>query len=289
MSARFDVPRPARAAQTRLAALAIAGAAALALTPRHAESQLLKRVRQAAAERLASAGGAAGAKKVGGEPAAAAPAARSSSQLEITPERVAALIAAMTPAAAAAERKRAAGVRQAAYEKRRKEWETCVNMKQATLQGQQPSEAAIEENGRLLERANAMQARLMAAYQANQVERSAALQDSMTALTVNATMALYPSLKSCGEYVYAPTAPAGSVAADSASAPIPPAGMTKVQFGILRERVAAFVITNGAEGQFSPAERAALGSRQQQLAPFAALFKDGTLQWQSWGDLTGEW
>ena len=300
MFTRLDDSSP-QAARTAVAALTLLTAAALAVAPRHAEAQLLKRVKQAAQDRLATAAVEKGAEKAGvaptdgaggGSGAGAPPApTRGSSRLEITTERIDAFLVAIKPIAAEAQRKKLEAARQADYQARVEKMKACAEPVQARLQasGARPSAAGVEASKAPMDRYSAYQEKAAGLY-ATDPHRAAALQDSASGAMYEASLAMFPALKACGGWVYAP-APLPGAPAPGTPAPKPalPDGMTATQFGRLRERIAAFVVTNGTGADVNDAERAALAAKQGALAPYAALFKDGTLEWQSWGDLTGEW
>jgi hypothetical protein len=68
-----------------------------------------------------------------------------------------------------------------------------------------------------------------------------------------------------------------------------PAGMSATQFGLLRERIAVYLLTRGKEDPFTPAERSALDARLNELDKLTAYFRDGALEWSSWSDLREAW
>jgi hypothetical protein len=272
-------------------------AAAVAATPGTADAQLLRRVKQAAQERIATKAVDAGVSRATGEDAAptavpgAAPAAtrKASSRLDITPERIDAFVVAMRPMVAVAERRRAEAARQDAYKKRKDAWTACTDSNRARVQHLPPATAGLEANGKWMEKSAEYQVRAGQAGTNGDVVASAALQDSMVAATYKAMTALYPAIGSCGDYVYAP-APASAAQARADSTTVPtPTGMTPTQFGLLRERIAAFIITDGTDEGFSPAEREALTAKKAALAPLGPLFRDGSLAWEQWSDLAGKW
>jgi hypothetical protein len=286
-----------RAAHACAAAAALA-TTAIAATPRDAEAQLLRRMKQAAQEHIANKAVDAGASRIAGEetappgaPAAAPAATRNggSSRLEITPERIDAFVVAMRPMVAAVERRRAESARQAAYTKRKDAWTACTDSNRARVQYAPPATAGIEENGKWMDRSADYQVRSAKAGVAGDEAAAAALQDSMIAATYKGMTALYPAMGACGDYVYAPApVPAAQSRADSSAVPTA-TGMTPTQFGLLRERIAAFIITDGADDGFSPAEREALTAKKSALAPLGPLFRDGSLAWTHWSDLPGKW
>jgi hypothetical protein len=121
----------------------------------------------------------------------------------------------------------------------------------------------------------------------NDVARLEAIGDSVTVLQRAEYVKLIPALKDCGQAPRKPTAPskAGETAPEQAI--VPPAGMTRGQFGRLRERVAVYAITRGKEDPFTAEERAVLDARAADLAKLAPLFRDGLLEWGQWGQDSG--
>ena len=71
-------------------------------------------------------------------------------------------------------------------------------------------------------------------------------------------------------------------------------GMNRYQLGLMRERVAAWLLSDGqltgkyGGVKFSDAESQALASRGTQLARFTPVFRNGVMEWTHWGDL-GSW
>ena len=72
-------------------------------------------------------------------------------------------------------------------------------------------------------------------------------------------------------------------------------GMSHYQFGMVRERMALWALMQdgvvqaekaGKSGIFSDAERAALAARSSDIKALAPLFRDGTIRWTNWGDIT---
>jgi hypothetical protein len=131
-------------------------------------------------------------------------------------------------------------------------------------------------------RFGALMQRQAAALQAGDSARARALTDSAGVAGEQMENVLVPALKACGAYVGVPST--GRPEEPQVAAPAVPAGMTARQFGRLRERVAAWLLTNGAYG-VGDDERAALEARRQELAALTPLFRGDTLAWSSWGDL----
>jgi hypothetical protein len=131
-------------------------------------------------------------------------------------------------------------------------------------------------------RYGALMQRQAAALRAGDSTRTRALTDSAGVAGEQMENVLVPALKACGAYVGVP-----SIARPEeprVGAPAVPAGMTARQFGRLRERVAAWLLTNGAY-DVGDDEREALEARKQDLAALTPLFRGDALVWSSWGDL----
>jgi hypothetical protein len=116
------------------------------------------------------------------------------------------------------------------------------------------------------------------------VARMEALGDSAAVLQRRNIVKLVPALAECGQVARKPTPLKASVLGtpEELIAP-PPGGLTRGQFGRLRERVAVYALTGGKDDPFTPEERAALDARAADLARLAPLFRDGLLEWGQWG------
>jgi hypothetical protein len=288
-----SLARPA--ARVTAAALLLAAAAA------PAEAQFLKRVKQmaqdkaaqvvarGAADRVADddavAAGAAGAAAPGGA-AGAAPAKKGPTP--ITAERLELFFTAMRPAMARAERGRAEFEARKAYDRLAKEydakaeaWQTCSErvMTAAGPPSMQQQMRMAQES----ERGAKLMARFAAESQHGYTERVRALEDSMKVEQLRVAVIVYPQLKGCGPTPKQPDAPKRTEESTPEQLITPPAGMTRGQFGRLRERVAVYALTGGKDDPFTAEERAALDARAADLAKFAPLFRDGLLEWGQWG------
>jgi hypothetical protein len=113
------------------------------------------------------------------------------------------------------------------------------------------------------------------AQQAGKLALARAYADTVEQLQQAVEEASFPALRpQCGA---PPREPAPLAApAKAAPAPVPaiPAGMTAYQFGVMRERVGAWLLADGAGGALRPAESAALESRRaalEGLRPYYAI------------------
>jgi hypothetical protein len=276
--------------------------AALAAAPAsaaHAQfGRLVKRAAEAAAGAAAGAAGdrAAGAAAERAGVPAPGGRARDASALEITGERLDAFAAAMRGPVAAAERRAA---QQAAYEAAHKAWEAASAdgrakhkaydaCKDRMTDGRTPdlSPATMQRLEPLVRRFTDVNVRHGQAAAAGNARLAAVLADSSEALQLAMAEVQFPGfLAQCGRPPRpVPAEPAAPPAADEAALrPVVPAGMTPLQFGVLRERVGAWLVNNGRGAALSDAERQALESRRSALAPFTGFYNGDRLEWVNVG------
>jgi hypothetical protein len=245
---------------------------------------------RAATDRAA---GAAGARSADEAPAAAGAAGGAAAPAKkgpapITAERLDAFFVAMAPAMARAERGRAEFEARKAYDAASKEydrkaeaWQGCSERVVAAAgpPTQQQMMRMAEQSGpgtKLMER-------FLAEAQRGMTPRAQALEDSMKVEHLRVNMLIYPALKGCGQVPRKPVAPPTAEAAAPEQLITPPAGMTRGQFGRLRERVALYALTGGKDDPFTAEERAVLDARAADLGKLAPLFRDGLLEWSQWG------
>ena len=269
----------------------VAALFSLAVTSAPAEGQLLKRIKQAAQEKVADA---VGRTETGGSaPASPAPTEKKG-PTPITAERLDVFLVSMRPAIDAAERGRAEFERRKAYDAAMKSFESAAKRYEACT-----DTIMVRERPRLTALAMRdpnFQTRLQyrpeweplfeAQRQAmgrNDVPRIEAIGDSLTVLQRAEYVKLIPALKDCGQAPRKPATPPKASETTPEQLIVPPAGMTRGQFGRLRERVAVYAITGGKEDPFTAEERAVLDARATDLAKLAPLFRDGLLEWGQWG------
>ena len=310
LAALFRAGRPA----TRIWLAATAVTLAVPAAPAHA--QLLKRIKQAAAEKAAEAAG----RKVLGEeakdstPAAAndsatpsratssaasratssAASARPSgpSKLEITPERVTHFLVAMEPAVAAS-RERAA---HAAAERKLEDYHKCMALAgqkqtEAMMKGHatSPTKAQQAEIDRLLDLGGNLVQQMLVATQAGDTTKARVLSDSSVAVSTRANAMLNPFIgKLCGTTV----PPKPPMLAESrlrdAEKPRRIDGWSETQFGLMRERIALHFLAPEKSG-LTPEERAAVDARRADFAVFVAAWKTHAQNWATWSDVYSAW
>ena len=265
-------------------ALLAVGAAVIALTPTSAEAQFLKKIKKAAQDAVvdAAVGKPAPASGSQADAESAPDGSPKSGAIEITEATIDTFLVAMRPMLAEAERKRAAMV----AERMRDVYNKCIETTTSNLTIA-PTPEGMEESGKYLDLLMPVHQAYAAALQAGEKRRAAMLEDSVATLTDLQMKAMYPALRKCGERPRTPFG--GSDESTESAVPTRPAGMTATSFGRLRERIALYLLTDGKQGPASDAERAALASRQAQLAPLTELFRDGSLEWGNWGDVARGW
>jgi hypothetical protein len=284
----------------------------LAAAPAPAHAQLLKRIKQAAAEKAAEA---AGRKVLGEDSTKAAPAAtpaagasgtasRASSsasttrqsgptKLDITAERLDQFLVAMEPATAAAKERAA----HAAAVKRREAYDKCqadagMKQTQAMMRGEAvgPSKAAQAEVDRLNERLNALMPQLLAAQQANDTVRLRKISEESQATSERVLFLLNPMIaKLCGAQAPSRPGPLDETRLREMAQPRRIEGMSPAQFGLMRERIALYFIAPEKVSTLTGEERAALDAKRAQFAPFIAAWKEGGMEWATWSDVWSAW
>ncbi|MES2524529.1 MAG: hypothetical protein V4617_17655 [Gemmatimonadota bacterium] len=223
----------------------------------------------------------------------------------VTPERLDAVIVALTPLVADAKREAAAQAVEKSFRAQREAWEKCVTLagKNATTM----SEAYLNNDGKETAKSAEAMNRLGKAMQTGDKRKVAYLQDTVGVYTMEMTAMMVGA--KCGKAMYTPAAmieaqlardsePAGEVDESGRvrrDIVVPEAarkGLTKQQFGLLRERIAIYAIAllNGDGSESSPSsftdgERAALKARAGELKEMAPFFRDGHMRWATWGDV----
>ena len=309
LAALFRAGRPA----TRIWLAATAVTLAVPAAPAHA--QLLKRIKQAAAEKAAEAAG----RKVLGEeakdstPAAAndsatpsratssaasratssAASARPSgpSKLEITPERVTHFLVAMEPAVAAS-RERAA---HAAAERKLEDYHKCMALAgqkqtEAMMKGQatSPTKAQQAEIDRIMAANDGLSQALLAAMAASDTARTRVLSDSSLRMNFRASMLMNPMIgKLCGDKAPTKPEPLDEQRMRKAALPKRIEGWTPAQFGLMRERIAMHLLMP-EQSPLTPEERSAVDGKRAGFQPYLAMWRE-TGDWKSWGEIWSAW
>ncbi len=272
----MSAPRPPRP----LARPALLLGAALLMPLSAADAQLGRLMKRAAAAAAEAAVDEKVGEKVGDRTGAAGRPA-DASRLEITPERIDAFVAGMEGPLAAARAAAAREARRRDAEARAEAYTACRKKTEAELGAAlfDTSPEAMDRAARIGNEMSAMGQRHNAAEQAGDRRQAAVLMDSLAILGAALEDAQAPAFaQRCGAKPVAPAEPTPGDR-DAMLRPAVPAGMTPVQFGVMRERVAAWLVASGVGAALSPAESAALESRREALAPLAPFFQDRSLPW----------
>lgn len=260
-------------------------AASLAVPATAAQAQFGKLIKKAAqnvvqgASEAAASNGASSASNGSGN--------RGESAVEITPQSIDALLTALGPSMRAATAYENA---RASYEAQQAKYEAYGKCRTDVKRAHQndvmvPSPATMQLQIDAGTQVAELMTRYAAAQQAGDAARTHALLDSASVIGERAENVLIPQLRTCGPHVGQPSG--AKPEASSVPTPKVPNGMSATQFGLLRERVASWLLTNG-QSRVSPNERSALDARKGDLAPLAPLFRGQALAWANWSDLSAQ-
>jgi hypothetical protein len=203
----------------------------------------------------------------------------SSSAPSYTAERVDQFIAAATPAVEQARRVTAWRQASKEFEAKRKVRQQCIDSLSQTITS--PPVSVDEELNRFTESQQRLMARMSGAGEAER----AVISDSLAIVGEAMTIAMYPQLRQCGARPAFPGPEPAPVDAEAVGRRAREAGFTSHGFGLMRERIAAWVLTGSTVGL--PAESVVvLEERRAQLQALEPYFS--AVSWTSWGDL-GSW
>jgi hypothetical protein len=150
------------------------------------------------------------------------------------------------------------------------------------------SEAALLEGERYNDMILGVQERMIAANMAGDTLRARILGDSIEVLNDLALAASMPGLKNCGAELAMPV----QGPFKSASPKLPGKVSTR-QYGVLRERIGAWLM-DGADGPrktsasltYTSSELAELKARMPELSQFVEYFRSGAIAWAGWADVS---
>lgn len=290
--------RPMSNRRNQLFALATLSAAAL-LSPVTASAQL-GRLKKAAAD---------AAKEKAGVKTEAPTSSSSSNSANfvITADRLSAVIAVMETGMAKAEKEAAARAVETDYKAKKKTYDACVETQLQAVTGKPPAMDGIQKSAALSTRSADLGQKMVKAQQSGDYRGYIAMSDTVANLSVRSALVMYGADAKCGAPVYMPPAlviasadkmaqPNGNANANSGGVVVAPeqrAGMTTQQFGMVRERMALWVLqqTNNAPvgnnkyGVFTSDEQAVLDAQGAKIKKWAPVFKDQPNTWAGWGDL----
>lgn len=219
----------------------------------------------------------------------------------ITPDHITLVLESVETAVVEAERLQASKRASTEYAKHQEAAKLCMDRLAQSYNPAKmgaPSEERSAEISRLGDESAAAQLRANAAMQRDDRRTYFAIQDTAQVLlqqsavltlggsctipyvplaVIDAQVAEYAGMKT--EKLH-PTAPAKS-------------RMTHTQFGRVRERIALWALLQddpslkvGSEGVFSEAEQQSLKARNAEIKRLTPFFKDNTLRWSTWGDVS---
>lgn len=220
-------------------------------------------------------------------------------------DRVALLVAGLMPQVKAAEVRAAAATARNAYLTRKKASDACIERASKDLNVAAISANAEKNSAKitaLQKQTDAVQARLNAASNANDLRRQLYLTDTVTILTQRSAAL---TLGAPCEFDFTPSAmleerlaSMQSTGSREASAGFDPGEATRgvfsrYHYGLLRERLALWAMMQedpslkdtGKEGVFTAEEQAALTAHAADIRKLAPLFKRDALTWKTWEDL----
>lgn len=278
-------------------ALSLVALVGTASTPAHA--QLLKRIKQAAVDKVVDktvdkAAPGAGNSATSAVPSlaapsaasSAAPSASSSSLVEINDDRVTSFITAMEPVLAASRSLRAERDARKRFEAYQACHASAMLKPPATM-----SKAKEAEVDRVVDAIQKLAEQVTTVYASQDSVRIARLTDSMQVLTDIQQRAMYPAIEQCGKR---PAAVRSTVRTnyDGSIAGVAPArvpGMSPAQFGRMRERIALYLIAPDRPNDLTAAERSSLDARAKDLEEITAGFRGKSLNWSTWSEIWSAW
>ncbi len=230
-------------------------------------------------------------------------------ELVLNEDRVALVVASLQPMLADATARRELRTITAQHEEKSKASRACLEAAQvkananpmAISQNAQKNEAQIEKMSKEVER---LSEKMSAAIERNDVRSRVYATDSLTTMQVRMTMVMMGS--NCPVY-YTPSVILDQQIKSQSRTVVsedmdegtfdPPAAakenLSRYQFGLLRERIAIWALKQedptlkaGKPGIFTPEEEAALQANAADIKKLTPLFKDGSLRWATWGDLS---
>lgn len=277
--------------------LALVAAVSLLAAPRGASAQLGK-LKKMGADAIKDAAK----EKLGMDQKA--PAAKAAGMPVIDDDRIALVIASLAPQVKAAQIRADAAAASAAYEAKEKAADACTEQATENVTPTAITAASQRNAAKILvlqEQSNAVQTRLNAAMEANDLRKVAYLQDSATVLTERLALL---SLGATCTREFAPPAVVEARVLDQQRRSDDDGGrfdpgvatrgaLTRTEYGVLRERIALWTLMQanpalkdtGKEGVFTADEQAALAKRSTDLGKLAPLFKSNAMIWKTWSDL----
>ena len=222
-------------------------------------------------------------------------AAASNASVEITAERLNQFFAAIKPQMDESKVRFDAMAKKKDYEERIKAFEMCkvqIMQNPAEFQGMDDDDPAVIKLNKRLEVANAALEKEIAKGNAMDQKKIAELNVELQDIVATQQVLSYPGIKKCGQRPVQPPEPPAANSSGTQLAASAKSDFTRDQFGRFRERVGAWVLTQGKGDQrmtFTTSEHAVLKARSKDLAVLEPFFRDGSISWSYWGDLPSDW
>lgn len=238
----------------------------------------------------------------------ATPEKKAARDIAITAERLDAVLVALAPRVEAARVEHEAKAVEKEFDAWTKTFNSCVE-NTAKANGA-PSMDGMQKAGEISGQMAPKMERLSKVVASNDKRALEYLQDTLRVLGSESQMHMFGATK-CGKVRYTPTALIEARVARAKNTntvvdesgirwdiDVPAskrAGMSHYQFGMVRERMALWALIQdgaipadkgGKDAVFSDAERAALTARSADISKLAPLFRDGSMRWTNWGDIT---
>ncbi len=219
----------------------------------------------------------------------------------LTDDHIELVLSSLEPAIAYAQRLQRATRLSAEHKKQQDEANACIEKITKSydpMKAMSMSEKTMAEITRLNERSGEAQARALAASEKNDQRAYLLAMDTGTVLLQQSAVV---TMGGTCKIPYAPVEMIDmqvSAKADAAEGTINPSALVKAklthtQFGRMRERMALWGMLQenpslkaGSEGVFTADEHAALQARAADIKRVTAYFKDSSLRWSTWGDVT---
>ena len=228
-------------------------------------------------------------------PATSSSAAPSTASVEITSERLTQFFAAIKPQMDEAKVRFDAIAKKKEYEEKSKAFEMCkvqIMQDPAEFQGMDDSDPAAIKVNKRLEVANAALENEIAKGTAMDQKKIAELNVEVQDILATQQLLSYPGIKKCGQRPVQPPEPSAASSSGTQLAASAKSNFSRNQFGLFRERVGAWVLTQGKGDQritFTAGEQAVMKAHAKELAVLEPFFRDGSISWSYWGDLPSDW
>jgi hypothetical protein len=221
--------------------------------------------------------------------------AASNATVEITGKRLDQFFAAVKPQLDEAKARIDLTARRKEFEERYKAYEMCkvqVMQDPSQFQGTEDNDPAVLKLDKRLEVVNAALEKEIAKGTAMDQKKVAEINVELQDIMAEQQLLAYPGIKKCGVRPVQPPEPPARSSSGTTLAASARTDFTRNQFGLLRERIGAWVLTQGKPDKhlaFTASEQAVMQARAKDLAVLEPYFRDGSIAWSYWGDLPADW